>query len=132
MCLDVYMLSTLNKKVFNFVTFLNCWVILDVLVENFFQQPNTFFPVHGHSFINSLVVIWPIKKWPWTCCGCDILCLCCSSVFDISWSVQVNGFPSLDPDLLFVVKFSRQCKKLYSASCQFKLQTNELLSEPTM
>lgn len=73
---------------------LNCWVILDILVENLFQQPSTFFPFHGHSFVNSLVVIWPIKKWPWTSRACNILCLCPSSILDISWSVQVSGFPS--------------------------------------
>ena len=39
-----------------------------------------------------MVVIWPFQKWPWTCCVCSTVCMCCFTVFDLLWSLQVIYF----------------------------------------
>ena len=61
-------------------------------VENSIQQFNTLFPLHGCSLVTAMVVIWPFQKWPWTCCVCSTVCMCCFTVFDLLWSLQVIYF----------------------------------------
>lgn len=61
-------------------------------VENSIQQFNTLFPLHGCSLVTAMVVIWPFKKWPWTCYVCSTVCMCCFTVVDLLWSLQVIYF----------------------------------------
>lgn len=78
------------RYLFVIVHLLMLLAILDILVENPIQQLNTLSFVHGCCLVNTVVVFWSVKKWPWSCCCCNPVRLYCSTVFDLPWSLQVR------------------------------------------